>query len=94
MAGIILLSVTLSLLAGKADIATSAEAVLVSHSFQNKNLRILSTIAIGNTNGVVARKDRGIKTAKDLKGKRVGVTGKSAAMNRITWSQRGRIIVL
>lgn len=67
-----------ALLAGKADIATSAEAVLVSHSFQNQDLRLLSTIAVGNTNGVVARKDRGIKTAKDLRGKRVGVTGKSA----------------
>ncbi len=67
-----------ALFAGEADIATSAEAVLVSNSFQHPNLRILSTIAIGNTNGIVARKDRGINTVRDLRGKKVGVTRKSS----------------
>ncbi len=67
-----------ALLADEADIATSAEAVLVSNSFAHPELRILSTIAIFKTNGLVVRKDKGIHTLQDLKGKKVGVTRKSA----------------
>lgn len=66
-----------ALIADEADIATSAEAVFISNSFANLELRILSTIAIGKTNGLIVRKDKGIHTVQDLKSKKVGVTRKS-----------------
>ena len=66
-----------ALLAGEVDISTSADAVLVGYSFTNPDLRVLGTVAVAETNGLVARKDRGITGLEDLKGKKVGVTKKS-----------------
>ncbi len=65
------------LLADKADISTSADAVLVGNSFDNPDLKILGTVAFIRANGLIARKDRGINSPKDLVGKKVGVTTKS-----------------
>jgi len=65
------------LLADEADISTSADAVLVGNSFDNPDLKILGTVAIIRANGLIARKDRGINSPKDLVGKKVGVTIKS-----------------
>jgi NitT/TauT family transport system substrate-binding protein len=68
-----------ALLAGEADISTSADAVLVSNSFAYPELRVLGTVAVVQPNGLIARKDRGIKVGADLLGKKIGVTKKSAA---------------
>ena len=68
-----------ALLAGEADICTSADFVLVSNSFEHDNLRILGTVAVANLIELVARKDTGINQPSDLRGKRVGTTQKSAA---------------
>jgi NitT/TauT family transport system substrate-binding protein len=67
-----------ALLAGKADISTATEFVFVSNSFNYPDLRTLGTIATAEVIELVARKDKGIKKPKDLKGKKVGVTRKSA----------------
>ena len=67
-----------ALLAGEADICTSADSVLVSHSFKHDNLRVFGTVAKANLIELVARKDIGINQPADLKGKKVGVTRKSA----------------
>ena len=67
-----------ALIAGEADICTSADFVLVSNSFEHDNLRVLGTVALANMVELVARKDTGINQPADLKGKRVGVTRKSA----------------
>jgi NitT/TauT family transport system substrate-binding protein len=66
-----------ALLAGEADICTSADFVMVSDSFEHDDLRILATVALAETNELVTRKDSGINQPSDLKGKKVGVTRKS-----------------
>ena len=62
---------------GEADISTSADFVFVSNSFNHTDLRVLGTIATFETKELVARKDKGIITTDDLRGKRIGVTKKS-----------------
>jgi ABC-type nitrate/sulfonate/bicarbonate transport system substrate-binding protein len=70
-----------ALIAGEADISTSAGAVLVSGSFDYPDLRllVLGTIAIAEKQGLVARKDRGITQPSDLAGKRIGLSKKTSA---------------
>jgi ABC-type nitrate/sulfonate/bicarbonate transport system substrate-binding protein len=63
-----------ALIAGDADISTSADAVLVSNSFEHEDLRVMGTVAIANVVGLIARKDRGINEPTDLAGKKIGVT--------------------
>ncbi len=67
-----------SLLAGEADVCTSAAFVFVSNSFDRPDLRILSTVATARINEMVARRDHGISEVGDLKGKRIAVTRKSS----------------
>ena len=66
-----------ALIAGEADICTSADFVLVSNSFEYTDLRVLGTVAVANLNELVARKQSGISQPADLKAKRIGVTRKS-----------------
>jgi NitT/TauT family transport system substrate-binding protein len=67
-----------AVIAGEADIATSSDFVFVSNSLESDDLRVLGTISESDLIELVARKDRGISTPADLKGKRIGVTRKSA----------------
>lgn len=63
-----------ALLAGKLDIATSADTAVVFTSFKNRNFRIVATHGTSdNDPRIVGRKDRGIETPSDLRGKRIGV---------------------
>lgn len=66
-----------ALLAGEVDVATAAEFVVVSNSFEHPGLRIIGTVAIANNNELVARRDR-VREPRDLVGRRIGVTRKSA----------------
>lgn len=66
-----------ALIAGEADISTSADFVFVSNSFDHADLRILGTVATEEVKELVARKDKGITTTDDLIGKKIGVTKKS-----------------
>ena len=68
-----------ALIAGEADIATSADNVFVSNSFEHTDLRILGTVATKQVKELVARKDKGITTIDDLIGKRIAVKEKSGA---------------
>jgi len=68
-----------ALITGEADIATSADNVFVSNSFKHTDLRVLGTVATAQVKELVARKDKGITTISDLKGKKIGVTKKSGA---------------
>lgn len=64
-----------AMLAGNADLATCAETPLVFAVLKGQQLSVLATIAgATKNNAVVARKDAGISTPRDLAGKRVGVT--------------------
>jgi len=66
------------LLAGKVDMATAADFVGVRNIYTNKDLRILAQAAEAESFFLVADRKKGIQTAADLKGKRIGVTKKTA----------------
>ncbi len=68
-----------ALIAGEADISTSADNVFVSNSFEHAELRVLGTVATKQIKELVARKDKGITTTADLRGKKIGVKKKSGA---------------
>jgi len=68
-----------ALIAGEADISTSAGFVFVSNSFDHADLRVFGTVATAQVKELVARKDKGITTTDDLIGKKIGVTKKSGA---------------
>jgi ABC-type nitrate/sulfonate/bicarbonate transport system substrate-binding protein len=63
--------------ARKLDIAGSAEFPFVSLNPDMPDLRILGAITRADTIQVIARKDHGIATPQDLKGKEVGVVFQS-----------------
>lgn len=67
-----------TVLEGGADIGTSSEFVLVSHSLNQTGLKTIGTVATADTIGLVARRDRGIQKPKDLVGKKIGVSRNSA----------------
>jgi NitT/TauT family transport system substrate-binding protein len=59
----------------QADMATVADVPVVLAALEGKPVRILATIfRTGQDHGVVARKDRGIVRASDLRGRRIGVS--------------------
>ncbi len=68
-----------ALMAGEADISTSADFVFVSNSFDNTDLTVIGTVATKQIKELVARKDKGISEIEDLIGKRIAVKEKSGA---------------
>jgi len=68
-----------ALIKGEADISTSADFVFVINSFDHPDLRVFGTVSTAEVIELVARKDKGITTPADLKGKNIGVTKKSSA---------------
>jgi NitT/TauT family transport system substrate-binding protein len=63
------------MLSGDADIAVgTAEFPLVGRAFKQERMRIIGSIDKTEFIYLIARKDRGIETVSDLKGKRIGTT--------------------
>lgn len=63
------------LLAGGSDFSVSAETPVVAKSLIRDDIVILSSLrTTNNLNRIAARRDRGIGTAADLKGRRVATT--------------------
>jgi NitT/TauT family transport system substrate-binding protein len=62
------------MLSGEKDIAGAAEYPIVGNAFNKDRVRIFASISKGGSFFVTARKDHGIETIADLKGKRIGVT--------------------
>ena len=71
---------TKGLFAGEVDISTVADMPVVFNSFKRQDFCIFSTFAYSYSFvKIIGRKDRGIKTGQDLKGKKIGVnTGTSS----------------
>ena len=65
---------TTGMLNGEADIASAAEFVIVRQVFNKKDITSFGTIAKYENTFIIWRTDSGIKTIKDLKGKKIGVT--------------------
>ena len=64
-----------SLIDGKADLATAADTPIMFALMQGAQLSLITTIETSTKNAaIIARRDRGIGCAADLKGRRVGVT--------------------
>lgn len=60
---------------GKTDLAAAAEVPFVIAVLNGKPLAVAATVvSVSSEMAVVARRDRGVAAAKDLVGKRVGVT--------------------
>jgi len=75
---------------GEADITVGAsEFPLVRKAFQNATVRAIGNIDKGDFIYIVARKDRGIGNASDLKGKKVGT-----AKGTVAEFHLGRFLVL
>jgi NitT/TauT family transport system substrate-binding protein len=63
-----------SVLAGEADVGVATEFPFANNILQGKPLRIVCTLLRTNHySGVVARRDRGITQAADLRGKKIGL---------------------
>ncbi len=63
----------------KVDMATITEFGFMSKSFDNPDLRIVSSITTANINSLVANKDKGIEEISDLKGKRIATVSGTEA---------------
>ncbi len=67
-----------SVLEGKVDLATTAETPIVHTLLAGETCYTIATIGTSETNmAVVARKDRGILTPSDFKGKKFGATSRT-----------------
>jgi NitT/TauT family transport system substrate-binding protein len=64
-----------AMLAGKADFSTVAMPPIARAALDGKPVLIVATVCTADrTNLIIARKDKGIETIADLKGKRVGLS--------------------
>lgn len=60
---------------GKADFATVAETPIMFAIMKGEKISVIATIQTSNkVNGIIARKDRGILTVNELKGRKIGAT--------------------
>jgi NitT/TauT family transport system substrate-binding protein len=59
--------------AGLLDMAATSEFALVREGFDRNDLQAVSSIALSNNIRLIARRDRGIESPADLKGKTIGV---------------------
>ena len=63
------------LLAGKADFATVAETPIIFAIMKGEKISVIATILTSEIiNAVLARRDKGIRTPEDLKGKKIAAT--------------------
>ena len=68
-----------AMLRGEVDVATVADMPLMHHGFSSDGVAVVATVATVDEGAwIVARRDRGIESPADLKGKRIGTQKNSA----------------
>jgi NitT/TauT family transport system substrate-binding protein len=68
-----------ALRAGAVDVATAADYVVVTRSFTEPDLKVFGSVSYYRNKAIVGRRDHGIASARDLKGKRIAVTSPSSS---------------
>jgi len=69
-----------AVLAGEADVGTPFDTPVVIAIERGEPIRVLSTLAVGyGNNAVIARRDRGIEQAADLRGRRIATIPDTSA---------------
>lgn len=59
---------------GKAHLATTADIAFAAKAIAEPSIRVLASIGTTTGSQIIARRDRGIQTPADLRGKKVGFT--------------------
>jgi len=68
-----------ALLKNEADVATAADFVFASESFNHNDIKIIATVSVSeDTHEFIGRRDKGINQISDIRGKRIGVTKKTS----------------
>ncbi len=63
-----------AIVSGKADLATAADTPIAFQAMKDTKIYVIATLSsIENLYGIIARKDQGVSSPKDLEGKKIGV---------------------
>jgi len=68
-----------ALLAGEVDVADTVDFVISGLGFEEADIKVLASINTAIIDYIIARKDRGISSLSDLKGKKIGIKPGSSA---------------
>lgn len=69
-----------ALFSGEVDVATVPEHLAAFNSIERRDFRILAVVNRNQTQELVARRDRGIESPRDLKGRTIGLKKKSSSL--------------
>ncbi len=61
------------------DVAACAEFIIVGKALRKEKIRLIATIARNINEHIIGRADRGVRAIADLKGKKIGVSRRTAA---------------
>ncbi len=68
-----------ALLAGEVDVADTVDFVISGLGFEEVDIKVLASINTAIIDYIIARRDRGISSLSDLKGKKIGIKPGSSA---------------
>jgi NitT/TauT family transport system substrate-binding protein len=68
-----------ALLAGEVDVADTVDFVITGLGFEEADIKVLASINTAIIDYIIARRDRGISSLSDLKGKKIGIKLGSSA---------------